>query len=180
MQQRIAAVFFLLVFLYNSVGYIAVFRLEQHRVRKEVKALLKSRIPESSLTVIRFSPSALEELEWIEPHEFRYKGQMYDVVRRSTEASGILVFHCINDKQEERLFANLDAHIALHLEHGKEEKNNKKEAFKTGKEYFLQHTYLGFPQYCEAATFPSFRLYAVNGTRKVPVPPPDKKGFLYS
>ena len=49
-------------------------------------------------------------MQWVDDHEFRRDGKLYDVVR--TRISGdTTYFTCINDTQEEKLFADLDNHV---------------------------------------------------------------------
>ncbi|MBR9976240.1 MAG: hypothetical protein KFF77_11710, partial [Bacteroidetes bacterium] len=48
-----------------------------------------------------------EHVEWVEPHEFRYRGVMYDVARSQRE--GVRTVHyCVRDDAETAVFAQLD------------------------------------------------------------------------
>lgn len=95
-----------------------MFRIQQFEVRKEIKKKIKNNVPENELTLLSFHPSSKEysEIEWIKPHEFRYKGQLFDIVRQSTGNNGTIHYKCINDKQEEILFENLEEWVQKNIE----------------------------------------------------------------
>ncbi len=75
--------------------------------------MIKQSVPTHELIVLAFHPDSKEfsELEWIDNHEFRYQGQMFDIVRQSTDTDGTVHYHCVNDKQEEILFAHLEEYV---------------------------------------------------------------------
>lgn len=76
-------------------------------VKKEIKRAIKAGVPERELVVIEINPGNEHEVEWVEDHEFRFRGSMYDVIRKVTCADAVK-FYCIDDKQESALFANLE------------------------------------------------------------------------
>lgn len=91
---------------FGIVGYYPVFRALQYRVRQDIKLRIKRRVPEGQLHEI--APLSEGELEWVRPgKEFRYKDNMYDVVRTGLK-HGRTVYYCINDKEEKALFTTLD------------------------------------------------------------------------
>ncbi len=96
------------------LGYFVVFKGMQFQVRKEIKRQIKFSVPEDKLVVLRIT-KAIEfgnsnEFKRIHKGEFRYKGQMYDIIR--TEISGdTTIYTCIHDVKESNLFANLDKYI---------------------------------------------------------------------
>ncbi|MBI5473266.1 MAG: hypothetical protein HY961_13060 [Ignavibacteriae bacterium] len=117
-MRRFCALIFLFLYLYNIVGYLAVFSVIQYRIREEIKGMLKASVPETQLEYLSFHTASLQRgecaVQWIEDHEFRYHGQMFDIVR--TVMSGdTTTFVCINDRQEEKLFAHLDSHVARQM-----------------------------------------------------------------
>ena len=118
-MRRFFALIFLSLYLYNIVGYLAVFSVIQYRIRSEVKKQLKESVPDSQLHHLSFHTAALERgeyrVQWIEDHEFRYEGQMFDIVR-SFAANDTTYFVCINDVQEERLFEHIDNHVKRQME----------------------------------------------------------------
>ena len=119
-MRRFFALIFLSLYLYNIVGYLAVFSVIQYRIRSEVRKLLKESVPDSQLHHFSFHTGTLErgeyQIQWIEDHEFRREGQMFDVVR-SFVVNDTTYVVCINDVEEEKLFEHLDNHVKRQMEH---------------------------------------------------------------
>ncbi len=111
---RLWAFVVLLLIVYNAAGHAVVFTAIRYTVRQEVKALLKKGVPESDLHVLSIplsvEHSASSSFQRIHDGEFRYKGRLYDIVRREMRGD-TTVYYCINDTAEEQLFADLDEHV---------------------------------------------------------------------
>ncbi len=112
-MKKAVSFLLLILFLYSIAGIFISFKVQQFEVKKEIKLRLKKSVPKSELTLFSFHPSSDEysTLQWIEDHEFRYNGKMYDIVYRSADSDGTLHFQCINDTKEEILFADLDEQV---------------------------------------------------------------------
>lgn len=112
--MKLRAAISLLLFtamIYLTSGYFVVFKLQQFHIKREVKQRLKAGVPESRLTLVKipveWEKSGSSQFQRIHAGEFRYHGEMYDIVR--SEAKGDTTFYyCIHDKEETKLFANLD------------------------------------------------------------------------
>ena len=130
-MKRFFAILFISLYLYNIVGYLAVFSVIQYRIRSEVKQMLKASVSESDFVKFSFHTRSLERglysLRWIDDHEFTLDGRLYDVVRSSSAGDSTLLL-CINDTQEEQLFANLDSHVQRQMGHSGQP--NKLDSFK--------------------------------------------------
>lgn len=123
-MKKAIALFLLSIFLFNTVGYFIAFKVFQYQIQKEIKAEIKQQLNPSDLTTIFIDKNHLEQIEWVkEGKEMYYKGELYDVVR-STENSTSVTYHCINDKQEKSLFANLHEHINQYISGNKSLKNH--------------------------------------------------------
>jgi hypothetical protein len=123
-MRKILSIFLLCIFLYNTIGYYLAFKAVQMQVRKEVQHTLKQNLSKSQLTAITINKDSVKLLEWKEKgKEFHYQGELYDIVKSDENASAI-TFYCINDKQEEILFADLDRHITTHIAADKPIKNS--------------------------------------------------------
>jgi hypothetical protein len=72
-------------------------------------------LPDEEMTIISITRANRYLLKWREENkEFIYKGKLYDLA--STRISGdTIIYYCINDKQEEELFANLDDHMQRNI-----------------------------------------------------------------
>jgi hypothetical protein len=114
-MSRIAALLLLGVMLHHIAGFYVIFQAMRYQVRKEIKRQIKQGIPPEALTVLGFSKKVKpENFYWVESHEFRYKGSMYDVVKQAENQDSIF-YYCINDVQEETLFAGLGQQVKKHL-----------------------------------------------------------------
>lgn len=101
----------LAIFLFNIVGYFIAFKIVQHQVRSEVKTAIKQTLTTNQLTVIEIYKTEQNQLIWEENNkEFYYKGELYDIVKTEEKTESI-IYYCINDVQEEKLFANLEEHV---------------------------------------------------------------------
>lgn len=64
---------------------------------------------------LSFSQMSGKDFEWVNDHEFRYQGQMYDVLSQEPASHGVQ-FSCLKDEDETRLFRTLDDQVASLLE----------------------------------------------------------------
>ncbi|MER3524872.1 MAG: hypothetical protein C4326_12685 [Ignavibacteria bacterium] len=117
-MKRFVVLIFLFLYLYNFVGYLAVFSVLQYRIKKDVKHRLLSALPLSQLTQLSFSIHERQDrahaMQWIENDEFRYEGKMYDVVRIVADDDSMHIF-CVRDDQEEKVLADLDSHVRRNM-----------------------------------------------------------------
>jgi hypothetical protein len=96
--------------LLQTAGPLFLLQLQQQRIRREMKRILRSDIPDAELH--RFVVDADGNfsggvLEWEDAHEFRYRGVMYDVAR-SYAVGAHTVYLCVRDDAETAVFAQLD------------------------------------------------------------------------
>ncbi len=125
--KKTISILFLFIFIYNLLGYYTVFKIFQAHVRYEVKLTIKHSVPDDELVLISVKFNDKSKLTWFKPgKEFRYQGEMYDVVRKEIK-NGYIVYYCISDTKENNLFKNLDEHIQNYIA------GNSKEQEKTGK-----------------------------------------------
>ncbi|WP_290799146.1 hypothetical protein [Flavihumibacter sp. UBA7668] len=115
-MRTITGIFLLVVFSSNITGLLVVFKLQQLQIRREIKRQIKRGVPQNELHLITIKQGQEEQLGWQNEKEFIYEGTFYDVVRKETGAAGATLYYCINDTQEEALFANLDALIKQYSE----------------------------------------------------------------
>jgi len=107
---------------FSIAGFYPVFVNLQYQARQEIKFRIKQGIPDSEIHRIVFD--ANEKINWVrDGKEFRLKNQMFDIIRKEI-VSGQVIFYCINDKQEEQLFANLDELVAKQLNDENSSKGN--------------------------------------------------------
>lgn len=132
----------LLILLFNISGHFATFKIAQRSIKKELKRKIKNRVPETELAVFTFSTSDLNKLEWEEKgKEFWLNGNLYDIVKKQETADSIS-FHCINDRQEKELFANLEELVNRQMNSEAQDNNTSLKKFQT--DYFFIQTELQF------------------------------------
>ncbi|MCB2407847.1 hypothetical protein LGH74_07655 [Hymenobacter sp. BT178] len=102
----------MLLFLYNTVGFYPAYTWRQHQFRREAEHQRRAQLPDAALTRVQVArtPLAGAELQWQEANEFRWRGQLYDVVRQRADADSITYF-CWHDQGEEKLLAGLQKHL---------------------------------------------------------------------
>jgi hypothetical protein len=133
MLKRLTSGLLVCLFLYSSSGFYLNFRYSLQQIRKEIKTRIKQSVPENELITLSFNTSSSDyaNIEWIEGHEFRYRGCMYDIVQRFEDGSETIVFKCINDTQEEKLFQHLDELVVANSDKSMTGKNHQKSVYKS-------------------------------------------------
>lgn len=118
---------FLLIFLFafHLNGQFLVFKLFEYKIKKEIKTRIKAGVPEEELVLLKI-PKLLEEnpnkdFTRIHEKEFRYKGEMYDIVNQEDKVD-TTYYYCIHDVKESNLFANLESMIADELNNPEKKK----------------------------------------------------------
>ncbi len=92
-----------------------MFKTLHYKAKSEVKQKIKQSVPENELVLITVSVTDNKSLKWTKPNkEFRYKGEMYDIVRQETKDE-MISYSCIHDFKESKLFANINEHIQRHI-----------------------------------------------------------------
>jgi hypothetical protein len=110
-MKKAIAILFLTLYAYNLAGYYVVFKTLQVQVRGEMRDRIKRSLDERELTLISVPRTEKDGLHWIDDHEFRHRGSMYDIVRTFSR-NDTIHYLCINDKYEEQLFEGLDLHVS--------------------------------------------------------------------
>jgi hypothetical protein len=110
-MQKAISISLLPFMLLQAAGYLIVFGLQRHEIRKEIKQQIKAGVPEEELVLLKI-PKAFEAkpnplFQRIHAHEFRYNGGMYDIVRQEAHEDTTW-YYCLSDEKETQLFANLE------------------------------------------------------------------------
>jgi hypothetical protein len=105
--KRLFSFLFLIVFIWQLAGFFIYFEIERYHVRKDIKRAIKYSLPQNEFKQFNFTNAEFKELTWINDHEFKMNGRLYDVVKKNKSNVGFSV-SCIDDIQETVLFAQLD------------------------------------------------------------------------
>ena len=103
-MKKISAIILLSCLLCALVGYRLVFEVRLYHLKTEMRLNLKNGLHRENLLSFTFTNTELNSLEWEEESEFRYKGEMFDVVRM-TARDGQTQILCIPDFKEEKLLS---------------------------------------------------------------------------
>ncbi|MCE9539538.1 MAG: hypothetical protein K8R85_10000 [Bacteroidetes bacterium] len=175
-MKKVISIFLFGIFLFNMAGYFIAFKSFQYQVKKEIKAEIKKKINPNELTIIVIDKKQINKIDWLEKgKEMYYHGKLYDIVRH-TENDTSITYYCINDKQEELLFANLEEHIAMHIAANKPIKNqtSKKLANNVIKLYFSNEQSIKFNTVLlNSPPFYSINLSYKSSIIETDTPPPE-------
>ena len=100
--------------LWQIVGFFSYFEISQFKIRKEIKKVIKHSVPSNQLKVLCFSKLEQQKIVWINSHEFRYNGRLYDVIHKKSLSGGV-IFRCLDDRQETKLFEKLNQTTSFNL-----------------------------------------------------------------
>jgi hypothetical protein len=94
------------LFIYNSFGFLAVHPLLSMYYKNLGLQKTEKTLEEELIEFMIFNKKDITEnkidFKWIHSREFKYNGEMYDVVKKE-ENDKQLFLYCINDKKEEKL-----------------------------------------------------------------------------
>jgi len=143
-MKKILSIFLIFVFFYSIMGFYLNFEIVKLRIKEEVKERIIKTLPDNELSMIKISSGDKEKIKWLEEgKEFRYNGNMYDVVRikKGIDAT---YYYCFNDKKEYKLLAHLDKLVKEQTDNSQSRTNQKKQEIT----YFFQKT-LSIPRLVE-------------------------------
>ncbi|HSH64278.1 MAG TPA: hypothetical protein VLB84_00420 [Bacteroidia bacterium] len=137
-MKKASAILLLFVFTFNLVDFLLVFKVQQYQVRKQIKQLIKQGVPDDELVQISITSENHMQLDWKHEKEFRYKGTMYDIVKTEIIDDTTTIYHCVTDKQETALFANLDEQVRKNMDTKNNGNNPLKNSFKLLSNIYFQ------------------------------------------
>lgn len=101
------AIFLLSLLIFQSVGFLMIFSIQQQVIRNQIKQQIIDGIPDHELVVIKIpfetELSQSTTFKWIKKNEFRYYGMMYDIVRKKV-VDKVTWYYCLEDKKEKLLY----------------------------------------------------------------------------
>ncbi|MCD6201579.1 MAG: hypothetical protein J7K46_07215 [Bacteroidales bacterium] len=108
-MKKLVSCTVLILFLFMNGGYYLYFMIRQFNLRQEIKRESQEYIDKEDLSLIVVPVKEEGKLNWIRKNmEFRYHGEMYDVVRSEIHG-GKKYFYCIKDIQEQHLITKLNS-----------------------------------------------------------------------
>lgn len=108
MNKQILSIALLLTLMLPIAGTLGWMGLQKWQVKKEVKQRMLAGIDRQELVQIRLPlAEANTLLEWEDDAEFRFQGEMYDVVDAYREGDH-MVYWCWPDREETLLYRQLE------------------------------------------------------------------------
>ena len=138
----------------------------RYNIQKEIRKEIKSGLKDDELTLIIESNDKKSDLQWIETgKEFRYKGEMFDVVRVKIKNEK-KYYYCINDTKEKELIANFNKH------HNSKKDNEKRIKRMLNNYYFPQHSFYLINTYVSDFVYVPFDFHNKSNVIDILSPPP--------
>lgn len=105
-MKKILSIFILSLFIYNSIGFLAVHPFLS--MYYKYLGMMRTDMPseEEMVELLIFNKEDIEmqriDFRWIHSREFKYNGDMYDIVTKE-ETDDQLIVYVINDTKEKML-----------------------------------------------------------------------------
>lgn len=123
----IAGVWLLFCFIAPLAFTFVTLQLHKKQVKKEVKWEMIAGLDKEELVLLKFSGEETQtELRWEHTKEFEFKGEMYDVVEKSTQGDTIF-YRCWVDDKETKINQQLEELVAFALGNNQQRKNNQEQ-----------------------------------------------------
>lgn len=101
-MKKILSILLLFLYLYESIGYFAVFQFSHEKIVSEAK---KNKYFDRDIITISFQSD--DNIHWIKQgKEFALNGFMYDVIKKEIRPNSIL-YYCVYDTKETKLLSKL-------------------------------------------------------------------------
>jgi hypothetical protein len=165
-MKKLISIGIVFIFLYNIGGYYLWFSILQNNIQNKIDEEIESGCKSEDLTLIIIPDEKDQGICWIKPNkEFRYKGEMYDVVKIKN-LPGKKYYYCLNDRREKQLIAGFN-----------KTHNTKKESEKRLKQnfsfsFYLQPFSASKNKYPIKLTFTNIGNYYMSNTIDIHSPPP--------
>lgn len=158
----------ILLILFQGQLYFIMFKSFEKKYKSEVKQLIKDGVDDRDLVAFTFPVDkqgniVAENFRWIKENEFRFDGEMYDIVNFEKNTDSIS-FYCIHDFKESRLFENLDKYLTDYLNNNPEKKNQTARILNSISLFYIAANYFELINYSvnsdklENRNFPSILL----------------------
>lgn len=135
-MKKVLSVILIFLLLFTIDLDLIWFSIMQFNIKRDVRIEIKKGIKEENLSLFVISLKDNHKLRWIKTdHEFRYKGEMYDVVKVKIKNQKKYIY-CLNDIKEKRLITSF---LKNH--------NAKK---KSGRNSKRHHSIIKYINYCDS------------------------------
>lgn len=165
--------------LFHSEFRIILHKGMEAKYKREIRQMIKEGVPEDKLVTFSFCGTIREKpvagFRWTKKNEFRYKGEMYDIVREETAGDSI-VYHCIHDVKESGLFKRWESYLDDYLSKNPNKKSELLTTLQTFNQYYAPAEAPGLITYPQSdGTYSGTCLNPLPKEKpEIPKPPPRK------
>jgi hypothetical protein len=100
--RKLTSILLLTCLCFTLLGYHLIFNHQLSAVKSEMKAFLKSQKDYKDVVQLSLNEKESKQVYWENENEFRYNGEMYDVIEKKIKGNQIVI-RCIPDKKETAL-----------------------------------------------------------------------------
>ncbi|MBR9861682.1 hypothetical protein GYB22_13235 [bacterium] len=122
MRRKAFGIAFLVLLVLPVILLLLGFKHQQHQIRRAVKHQIIQGIEKEQLSLIKIHLKDAQQLSWKHSKEFKYRGEMYDVVYRDTTGD-TLIYYCWWDNKETALNKQLSLAVTKYF--GTNNQNDK-------------------------------------------------------
>jgi hypothetical protein len=127
-MRNVTSVLLPILLFFQLTGYLFIFEVQRYQIKKEIKHRIKHGVPQQELVLFKIPISqqaeSQQDFQWKDKREFRYGGQMYDVVFEKNHHDTTWIY-CISDEKETQLFTHLDKQINQSMNQNRERKQQR-------------------------------------------------------
>lgn len=109
----------------------------KHEIKTEMKNRILNDISVNELSIFVFNKTEYANLDWEDEKEFRFNGEMYDIVKVEFISNTDLRVYCIEDKKEKTLFSIHEKQVQNNSSESTDGKHSQK-VIKIISNYFFQ------------------------------------------
>ncbi|MFN7118624.1 MAG: hypothetical protein ACK4TA_17635 [Saprospiraceae bacterium] len=135
-------VFFLGCVSVGVFGEWLVFQIVRADMRRSMQATIAAaEMPTNDLVLIKIADAATpKDFIWVEAgREFRYQGQMYDIVRQE-KVNDSTFYYCVHDIRESQLYANVEKQLEDEFSASTQHQTKHRELIKRIPDFYLLST----------------------------------------
>ena len=168
-QYLIISLIFIMPF---TTSYLFLF-IKKAQIKEHAKLLIINTINRNELILLKFTKEESQKfLEWEDCNEFKYKGLMYDVLKKQIKKDSMYLL-CIIDHKENKINKKLSNLVHLLLGNDSQNKKNAQDLKLFSKNLFFSFQQLSlFKPFFQINSFIKNMENYTSYIIQIPVPPP--------
>ena len=131
--KKSISILILSIFIYNAIGFLAVHQALSTYYKYLGMKQVEKPSKEEMIEILVFNKKDILNnrinFRWIHSREFKYNGDMYDIVEKN-ETDDKLIVYCINDTKEKKLEEEFEKRVRKNSSEDKNRSNVSSTSFK--------------------------------------------------